>query len=124
MAGKKPTTFSGNRPEWKGFLECTLHDDQLTAADAWKAKPAEIFEYVHALLEDGYDLSLSYQAKDKSFTVTLKDIQPGRSTAGYAISTRDGNAADALKLALWKHFNVLVRDWSSLLAAPVKPRRG
>lgn len=124
MAGRKPTPVNSSRPEWKGFLEATLDDDQVAAADAWKPKPSEVWELVHGLIEDSYDLSISYQATAKTVTVTLKDTNSSRKTAGFAISTKDANAPDALKLALWKHFNVLIRDWAPLLEQPVRPRRG
>lgn len=124
MPGKRQTAPINSRPEWKGFLEATLNDDQIADADKWTPKPAEIWELVHGLLEGGYDLSLSYQARERTVTVTLKDTKPDRATAGYAISTRDTNAPTALKLALWKHYNVLIRDWTPLLSTPVKPRRG
>lgn len=121
---RKPTPTQTNRPEWKGFLERNLTDGELEAADAWQPKPIQIFELVHALLEDGYDLSLSYNHNFKAATATIKDVRESRATGGYALSAKDDNGAAALKLVLYKHFTVLDRDWSQLLDQPKRSKRG
>lgn len=126
MATNKGKTrdFSNNRPEWKGFLERPLTEAELDALDNWKPKPAELFELVHALLEDGYNLSLSYSAKTKSATCTLKDEHPDRATAGYALSSHDTDGLSALKMAMYKHHSALERNWAPLTGTPPKARRG
>lgn len=124
MAGKKTTPTFASRPEYKGFLEYKLSDVELEECDGWHEKDEEIWEYVHALIENNYDVSLSYSHKSKLTTVTLKDQSPTRKTAGYYLSAQDESATAAIKLAIWKHFKVLEQDWTRLLDQPVKARRG
>lgn len=119
---KKNLTFENQRPEWKGFLERKLTDEELTALDNWKPKPAELFEQIHAILEDEYDISLSYSQKTKLSTCTLKDIKHGRDTAGYALSSADSDGASALKMAVYKHVACMEKKWGTLLGQP--PPRG
>lgn len=118
----KQTTY--NRPDWKGFLERPMSDEELEHADEWKPKPLEIFELVHAVVEDGYDLSLSYNHNFKAATATIKDVRESRVTGGYALSAKDDTAPMALKLVLYKHFTLLEKDWSKLLDQPKRSKRG
>lgn len=121
---RKPTANTFNRPDWKGFLERPMTEEELTNADDWKPKPLEVFEFVHSVIQDGYDLSLSFNHNYGSATATLKDVREGRVTGGYALSAKDENAASALKLVLYKHFTILERDWSQLLDQPKRTKRG
>jgi len=120
----KSREFQSNKPEWKGFIERPLTEAELATLDEWKPKPAELFELVHRLLEDGYNLSLSYSQKLKSATCTLKDENPERKSAGYALSSHDTNGYEALKMAMYKHHACLETDWTSLLGTPPKAKRG
>ena len=124
MARKTATTQTYNRPEWKGFLECPLTAEQLAACDDWKPRSVDLWEHVNALIASGLDLSLSWQSRDKVYTATLKDQRSDSKTAGYAISSRDGDAQGALKIAVWKHNALLTGDWTSLLDAPKVAKRG
>lgn len=126
MATSKRTATvpSSDRPEWQGFLERRLTEDELQTLDDWKPKPAELFELLHRLMEDGYDVSLSYSKKTSQSTCTLKDVQHGRKTAGYALSSHDENGAAALKMAIFKHFSCLDTKWDGLLGEKPKARRG
>jgi len=125
MAGKRKTYQATEKAPWQGFLESPLHDDQLAECDAWKPKATELFEFVHAMMESGIEVALTYQANTKSATATLKDQRPESKTRGYALSARDENGLAALKLAVWKHQKVLMGDWSVLLpVGDKKVKRG
>lgn len=121
---KKTNQTTYNRPDWKGFLERPMTEEELAHADEWKPKPLEIFELVHSLVEDGYDVSLSYNHNFKASTATIKDVRESRATGGYALSAKDDTAPMALKLVLYKHYTLLNKDWSQLLDQPKRSKRG
>jgi len=111
------------RPEWRGFLDYRMSDEQVMACDNWKPKPSEMWDLLDGMLLADYRLTLSYNKRTKLASVTIVD-EGGRSTAGWALSTSDTDGALALKAACFKHYTLLGQDWSGLLDQPQKARRG
>jgi hypothetical protein len=124
MPPRKTQRSQSDRAEWKGFLDRRLDEGELEALDSWKPKPTELFELIDHMMDDDYRLTLSYNKRTKLASCTVIDDQPGRKTAGYAISTSDENAAAALKAAVFKHIHILNSSWDALLEVPPKARRG
>jgi len=127
MSGK---TRNNNRqntsdaPEWKGFLDRKLDDNELAALDEWKPNAKQVWDLVDALISSGFRLTLSYNAKTKLASVTQIDNREKSVTAGYALSSADTDGALALKAALFKHFEVLKEDWTSISDSAPRARRG
>lgn len=124
MAKKQATSTVFDRPEWKGFLERTMTEQELLDADNLKLRPVDLWEHVDLAIASGFDFSFSYQAKTKTCTVTMKDQRPNSLTAGYALSAKGADAMDAVKLMLYKHEALLASDWNVLLQLPKRPTRG
>lgn len=124
MAGRKATTQGYQKPEWKGFVERVLSEDELAQCDEWKPKPAEIIEAMCALSQAGYDLKISYNAAKEQGNATLVDQRAKLPTTGYALSARGTNCADALKILVYKHYHLLGGDWSTLLSQTPRTKRG
>lgn len=126
MANKtrKAEVREDERPEWKGFLDRRLSEDELAALDASKPKPTDIWSAVDDIIQDDYRFMLSYNRKTKLASVTLTDNNPERKTAGYALSSSDTDGASALKMAIYKHVVLLERDWSPLIEQAPRARRG
>lgn len=124
MAKKTSRQSDFDRPEWKGFLDYTLNEQELVAADAWKATSAQIWENVNGLLAEGYRLTLSYSANLRAYTATLQAGKEQGAAAGWALSARDAKAEGALKLLLYKHFAGLEQKWDTLLETPKRTIRG
>lgn len=120
---RKAPQFEG-RPEWKGFLDRRLDDDELHGLDEWKPKPSEIWNGVDEMIAENYRFTLSYNKTTSLASCTVIDDSPERSTGGYALSNADTDGALALKMAVYKHYVLLTKDWSPLLAIPPKVRRG
>lgn len=118
----KKTEYS--RPEWKGFLDYTLNEQELEAADAWKLTPAQMWEGINTLTAEGYRLTLSYSKQLAAYTATLQAGVEQGSASGWALSARDTKAEGALKLLLWKHYVGLDGDWKGITDAPKKATRG
>lgn len=118
----KKTEYS--RPEWKGFLDYTLNEQELEAADAWKLTPAQMWEGINTLTAEGYRLTVSYSKQLTAYTATLQAGSEQGSASGWALSARDVKAEGALKLLLWKHFIGMDGDWKGLTDAPKRATRG
>lgn len=126
MAGRKvkEERRQDERPEWRGFLDFRLTDEQLEALDSSKPKPTELFAAIDDMQQNDYRFILSYNRRTKLASVTVMDDNPERKSAGYALSSADTDCAGALKMAVYKHVVLLEGDWSRLLEAPPKSRRG
>jgi len=125
MARRKVEDQREKRATFQGFLDFRLTADQLEEMDEWLPTPAQIWELVDKLMNDGYRLTLSYSAKTKTASCTLMDDNPARKSGGWGLSSADGDAAHALKAACYKHFLVLQGTWATLLDTPiVRGQRG
>lgn len=126
MANRKrnPERREGERAEWRGFVDRRLDDDELAALDESKPKPSELFAAIDDIVQGGYRFMLSYNLRTKLVSVTIVDDNPDRKSGGYALSSSDEDAAGALKMAVYKHVVLLKSDWTPLLDAPPKLRRG
>lgn len=121
---RKQVVTNNNAPEWKGFLERKLTEAELDDFDKQKVKAEELLTALDALAEDGYQFKLSYSGKLKAYTATMVDQNSARKTAGYALSAADGTGIKALAMVMYKHLEVLERDWTILLSADRPARRG
>jgi len=126
MAGKsrKDERQQSDRPEWKGFLDLRLTDEQLEALDAHKPKPSELFGSVDDLIQTDYRFILSYNRRTKLASCTIMDDSPERKSAGYGLSSSDTDGIGALKMAIYKHLVLLEGNWDTLISQPPKARRG
>lgn len=126
MAARKSKSPRGasERNEWQGFLECRLTEEQLAELDNQKPKPAEIWAAVDEMILSDYRFTLSYNKNLKLASVTVIDDSKERKTGGYALSSADSDGALALKMAVYKHYVVLDKNWEQLLSVEPKVRRG
>lgn len=123
-AKSKPTTTRDSAPEWRGFLEYRLTAEELDDLDSWNPDPAEMFERLHAYLVSGYTFTLSWSDRTKQACFSLRDNNPERKSAGYCMTTFDGDCALALKAGVFKQSIILKDDWTPFLAAGKLARRG
>lgn len=113
------------RPEWKGFLDFRLDDEQLGELDAWQINAGELFAAVDGILYAGFRLTVSYNSVTKLANCTIIDDRSSSPSAGFGLSTADTSSALALKAAVFKHSVVLHGDWAVLMDKPsVGGRRG
>lgn len=124
MPPKKQTQNFSRETSWKGFLEYRLSDMELLDADEQVVTDEDLLESVVNLVNSGYKLTASYSATTKTATATLQAGDALEKYSGWALSARDKDARNALKLLLYKHFECLKGDWASLLAAEKPIQRG
>ena len=123
MAGKRVKDSTPKRATWIGFLDFRLSEAQIDELNDWQPSVAEVWEKVDALLLGGYKITLSYNPKFHTSSVTLIDEDGSRKSGGYGLSSSHTDGALALKTALFKHFVVLEGTWETLLDAPLTPGR-
>lgn len=118
MARKTGNNLPPKRAKWQGFIDYRLTEDELTELDGWEPTPAELWEYVHTLMQANCRVQLSYNANTKTASCTITDDEPARKSGGWALTSSDGDCLLALKAAVFKHFHVLQGSWDHLLDAP------
>lgn len=110
--------------DFSGFVEFRLDDEQIAELDGWNPTAMDVFGYCDRLVQDGFKVSLSYNANNKLATCSLMDgrrkLADGEKNpaAGKMLSTSDTDCSLALKAAIYKHFLVLECSWVSLLDQP------
>jgi len=118
MARRQVKGSTEARAKWQGFIDYRLTEDELTELDGWEPTPAELWEYVHTLMQANCRVQLSYNANTKTASCTITDDEPTRKSGGWALTSSDGDCLLALKAAVFKHFHVLQGSWEHLLDAP------
>lgn len=121
---RKTNTTETIKPDWKGFIEYRLSEDELAALDAWQPEPHEIWEAVELMLSAGYVLKLSYNTERHEGYCTVVDQNPRGKTSGWAVGNTDTNGLLALKMAVYKHFQVFKDGWPIPNGDGPKTRRG
>lgn len=125
MARKRQATIrQEDKATWVGFVDRRMDDDELAGLDNWKPKPTEAWELVDRLVSEGYRLTISYNKNTGLASCTIIDDNAKRKSGGYALASSDDDCALALKMALFKHFTILLGNWEGLLTERPKARRG
>lgn len=72
----------------------------------WAAK-TKLTEGMLAVLEDGYQVQISWDSKSNSFLAVLKQNYAGHKDSGYAMSSRSRDVDELMQMVLYK-FAVLM----------------
>lgn len=121
---KRDMVRQDDRPEWQGFIEYRLTDAELAELDEWKPKPLDVLAAVDQMLNTGYRLTLSYNARTHLASCTVIDDDSSRKSGGFGMSSADVDGAAVLKMAVYKH-QKLQGDWTALMGDDrPKGRRG
>lgn len=99
------------------FLSLRLTEEQFAALDETKVTSAQLMTSLAAVVEGGLGFSLNYNADKETANATLMDKRDDSPAKGYALSAFGEDVPDALKILLYKHFNILGGDWSTLIGA-------
>lgn len=97
------------------FLNVRLTDEQLKEADEWEVKPVQVWAALDHALHAGLSLSFSYNSERKTASAMFIDRREESEAANWALSAFSDDCKDALKLLLYKHFELLKEDWIPLL---------
>lgn len=111
---KRDMVRQDERPEWKGFIDYRLSDEELAELDEWQPSSDDIWVMVDKMINDRRRLTLSYNSRQHLASCTIIDDDSERKTGGYALSSADTDGALALKMACFKHLK-LGEDWTDML---------
>ena len=109
--GASRTTKAPRFNEMK-FVQYELDKEQQASCKAWSVSPADVFDYMEAMVSDGYKFSVKYD--DYSDCVACFVTCPNDHTSGNAgliLTGRGSTAWKSVKQALWKHSVALDGQW-------------
>lgn len=121
MARTKPQAHTNNSVQLS-FLDMRLTPEQLSEVDDLKMSAAQAMTALTSAVMSGLSFSFSYNAERKTANAMFADKRPDSAAFGFALSAFSDDCQDALKLLLYKHYNLLNGDWSSVLTKPA-PRQ-
>ena len=109
-AGKTP------KVEWVGYLNVNLTDIQDKEFDVWAGMQSIKMSDLDILLNNGYKVSLNWDAYHSGVAVTLFANSPKLPRAGYALTAWSGDVETALLLLFYKHYIICEEDWERFAA--------
>lgn len=108
---------SKNSQDWQkfDFVEVRLEETQKSEFKANYAKDANMYlGLVSETLSTGYKLSVSYSEENKTFLASLTCKEPLDANFNYVMTSRSGDAWEAIALAMYKHHFVCDdNDWGA-----------
>lgn len=119
-AAKVPAALS-EKAQWVGFANVRLDEEQREAYAAWDITPAEVWEKFTEMLSTGYKITVSHQPKKNSFTCAATCENAADPNAGMTMSSYAGTWGDAVKVMLFKHFEVTKGTWGAVEARTSSP---
>lgn len=111
-AAEKRRVNQPKKVEWKGFVECNLTAENKADLEGMDTETEFPFaEGMAELVDEGYKISFSYDAKNKTHMVTLYDQNPQSDFAGYALTGRGASVRDAWDALMYRHIIILSDGW-------------
>lgn len=112
------------KPQWKGFWDCHLSDEQRKAFAAWDVTTDELFGSIDYLLDRSYKITLTVGNGGNSFIASITCNAQKLKWSGYTMTSYAPSAWEALKLLVFKHFHILSEDWNTATFRPDRPEWG
>lgn len=103
--------------EFKGFVECELSKDELTALKKQEFSYEEGENQLIRLSEAGFKISFKYDGYNQCQQVTMMSDDPKSENAGWILVARGSTPFKALKQLCYKHYEVLGELWGSAATA-------
>lgn len=105
-----------SEPEWGGFLNLRLAEEDKVRFDAWYEGASQtIGTLLDDAMIDGLKVSMSWDVENECYIVTFTgSLIPAHNTR-YASSSRAATYNEALALMCWKHFVLAEGNWFDFL---------
>lgn len=112
----KTKQFStGNRVEWKGYINVPLVEADKRHFHQWRAQPSIVEETLQAALRDGYKLSVDWQQRENAFRASLYCQNAEFNEAGYCLSIFASEWWKAVCQLLYIHVVKCNADWTPFI---------
>lgn len=109
-----------NQLDWKGFKDFKLTADQLNLFGAWDCHDGDVLDLVQACLAEGYKLTFTYNGVSDTYNAALTCNAEKNKNQGYTMSAFAPAFYTALRLLMFKHWELLAGDWDNVPA----PQKG
>lgn len=97
-----------------GFIEVELDETERAACRVWINDGAQLLELMQQLADDKYTIKLSYEARNECYAAYISGHwQLNKPDAKWTLSGRGSTAGNAIRQALYKHYEILGGDWSA-----------
>lgn len=98
---------------WKGFVNVELTEAQKAEAKKLRENVGACWGVVFDLVEGEYKLSVSLDAKNNAYVVSMTGRKARDVNAGLTLTARGGTIEGALASFVYKHQVILEGDWTS-----------
>jgi hypothetical protein len=98
---------------WQGFVDIPMTAHQKEAFKAVEMDAEDFERTLEDFIGEGYKVSVTYQRKQGSFQVAATAQWAGMPNAGYTTSAWAKDVFTALRLLLYKHYDMCGGDWAA-----------
>lgn len=95
------------------WTNCNLTDDDIARIDAWAVSDSDIFTAISGMVGEGYTFTIKRSPDGESVMAVAIGQDPKCVNAGYGLSAFSDTPDSAIKVLLYKHFDVLSGLWGA-----------
>ena len=106
MADKKKKKFV-----WAGYVNCTIPESHNDAVMKLVKDEKNVFFSYNQMLVDQYNVAIKFDPEQESFKAIATCYNPESSNFGKALSSFAGDWYTALAVLVYKHCELLDKDW-------------
>lgn len=102
------------------FVSCELDKSTKEAVKAWDVKFEATIDAIDRLILDGYKVSISQDKFHDCTAVFMTMPDKTHKHSGLCLTARGPNYLSALKVLVYKHYNILQEDWGAVVEQAYK----
>lgn len=109
----KPLNPTGTSSSFKSisWVNCNLSDDDISSIENWELSDTELLTALSSLIGEGYAVSVKRSPDNLSVMATIIGQADTCDNVGKGMSAFADTPDDAIKVLLYKHFNLLRGQW-------------
>jgi len=116
VSTKKPVAKSTG---WEvQFVQCELDKSTKETVKKWDVKYEATLDGFERLITEGYKVSISRDKYHDCVGVFMTMPDGSHPSHGYCLSARAPGILDAIKVLVYKHFQILDGDWGTINNQP------
>jgi hypothetical protein len=102
--------------EWNAtFVRCELDKETKDKVKSWDPKFEATLDAVDQMVTDGYKVSISYDKYHDCVGCFVTHPDPAHKNHGQCLTARGPNYLSALKVLVFKHFQILDGEWGAVV---------
>ena len=108
---KKPETKPTTNSWQQQFVRCELDKETKERVKKWDVKYESTMDGLDRMLNDGYKVSIVRDAQHDCMSIFATCTDKNNPNSGFCLTARAPGFLDALKVLVFKHFDVLQEQW-------------